>query len=428
MEEPAMKDIDREQPFPADLSPWREIRRRRIAELLPEAMALVDVDAWVVICRENNNDPLALHVGGENAGGMAAFLFFVSDREVRSLVITPWSEATAIRELGLHDQVVVYERGADVYALIAQKLNSASPRRIAINSSARAAADGLSWTQRAALEAALGPGLAARLTSAEDLVVEWLSVKLPEEVEIMRRAGELTVQLQREAYATVIPGKTRDCDVAAYLKRRMAELGVEDGWQPDQNPNVNSGPGRGHAGPTEKVIRPGDFIQTDFGIKVYGVWCTDYQRFAYVLGPGETEPPADALRKWENGRRGSRIALAAMRRGVRGLDVDLAQRAWMQETRSRPVKWGTGHPVGYWAHDVGPALSGGQVAEPPPDTLRLLRPGQTFAYDGFFCWEVDTDEGPAERAISVEEMAVVTADGAEYLIPPQEDLILIASD
>jgi Xaa-Pro dipeptidase len=59
--------------------------------------------------------------------------------------------------------------------------------------------------------------------------------------------------------------------------------------------------------------------------------------------------------------------------------------------------------------------------------LRVLRPGQTFAYDGIFCWEVETDEGPAERMISVEEMAVVTDDGAEYLIPPQEELILIAS-
>jgi Xaa-Pro dipeptidase len=423
-----MNDIDRELPFPPELSPWPEIRRRRISERLPQAMELAGVDAWAVICRENNNDPLAMHVGGENAGGTTAILFFLSDGRLSSEVIAPWSEATAFRELALHEQLTVYERGADVYALVAREVEAHNPRRIAVNSSARAAADGLSWTQRTALEAALGPDLAQRLTSAEDLVVEWLSVKLPAEVEIMRRAGRLTVQLQQEAYATVVPGKTRDCDVAAYLKRRMAELGVEDAWSPDQNPNVNSGPTRGHSGPTEKVIQPGDLIQTDFGIKVYGVWCTDYQRFAYVLAAGEAEPPAEALRRWENGRQGGRVALAAMRPGVRGVDVDLGQRAWMRQAGSRPVKWGTGHPVGYWAHDVGPGLSGGQVEEPPPDTLRVLRPGQTFAYDGFFCWEIETDEGPAERMISVEEMAVVTDDGAEYLIPPQEELILIAPD
>ena len=422
-----MGDTCCEQSFAVQLSPWPQIRRQRIAELLPPAMALAGVDAWLVMCRENNNDPLAMHVGGENAGGTAAFLFFRSADRVRSLAISPWSEATAVRELGLHDEVVEYERGADVYGLIARELQAASPDRIAVNSSPRPVADGLSWTQRIALEEALGPELAARLKSSDDLVAEWLSVKLPAEVEIMRRAGELTVQLQLEAYRTVIQGQTRDCDVAATLKRRMVELGVEDAWAPDQNPNVNSGATRGHSGPTEKVIEPGDFIQTDFGIKVYGVWCTDYQRFAYVLAPGESEPPPDALRKWENGRRGSRVALAAMKPGVRGLDVDLAQRAWMREAGSRPVKWGTGHPVGYWAHDVGPGLSGGQMAVPPPDTLRVLRPGQTFAYDGFFCWEVETDEGPAERMISVEEMAIVTEDGAAYLIAPQEALILIPS-
>jgi Xaa-Pro aminopeptidase len=176
------------------------------------------------------------------------------------------------------------------------------------------------------------------------------------------------------------------------------------------------------------VIEPGDFIQTDFGIKVFDVWCTDYQRFAYVLAPGQTEPPPEDLKKWENGRKGSRLVREAMRPGMRGYDVDKVQRDWMEQTGSRPVKWGTGHPVGYWAHDIGPYLGGGQYDAPPSgDALRLLRPGQTFAYDGFFAWEAEHESGKADKMISVEEMVVVTEDGAEYLIPPQEDLILIPS-
>ena len=66
------------KPFDAQDSPWPEIRKARIQKLLPQAMLLAGVDAWVVICRENNNDPLAVHVGGENAGGTAAFMFFGS--------------------------------------------------------------------------------------------------------------------------------------------------------------------------------------------------------------------------------------------------------------------------------------------------------------------------------------------------------------
>jgi Xaa-Pro aminopeptidase len=426
--EASMTQQNAKKPFDPQQSPWPEIRKTRIRKLLPQAMRLAEIDAWVVIGRENNNDPLALHVGGENAGGTAAFLFFLKGDRVESLALSPWGEATALKDLALHHRVIEFERGGNVWALVAEQPQAVDPAKIGVNCSSRPIADGLSWTQRAALEEALGPELATRLVSAEDLVAEWLSVKLPEEVEIMRRAGELTVQLEIEAYGTVVPGQTRDVDVARHIKKRMAELGVEDGWSPDQNPNVNSGIPRGHSGPTDKVIRPGDFIQTDFGIKVYGVWCTDYQRFAYVLAPGETEAPPEALQKWENARRGSRLVREAMKPGLRGYDVDKVQRDWMQKAGSLPVKWGTGHPVGYWAHDIGPYLGGGQYQKPPSgDALRVLRPGQTFAYDGFFSWEIDHESGKAEKMISVEEMVVVTDDGAEYLIPPQDDLILIPS-
>ncbi len=419
--------MDNLKPFDPKHNPWPGIRKARIEQLLPQAMQLAGVDAWVVICRENANDPLAMHVGGENAGGTAAFLFLVQGTRVKSIAISPWGEAVGLRDLALHDEVVALEQPGEIWSTLAGRLALANPQQIAVNCSARNVADGLSWSQRTELEQALSDELRGRLVSSESLVLEWLSVKLPAEVEIMRQAGALTVQLQQEAYAQVVPGVTRDSDVARYLKARMAELGVEDAWAPDQNPNVNSGFPRGHAGPTDKVIQPGDFIQTDFGIKVFGVWCTDYQRFAYVLAPGQQEAPSEALHKFALARQGHRIALAAMKPGARGLDVDQAQREWMRKTGSHPVKWGTGHPVGYWAHDIGPALTGGQREVPPHDSLRKLRPGQTFAFDGFFSWEETCSYGQGEKLISVEEMAVVTADGAEYLIPPQEELILIPS-
>jgi len=414
------------QDFDRGHNPWPEIRKQRIQKLLPQAMQRAGVDAWVVICRENDNDPLAVHVGGENAGAPAAFLFFRENDTVKSVAISPIGEAVALKDVGLHDEVVMIDRGASVLISVAEQLRAHNLKVIAINSSQRAVADGLSFTQRKQLEEALGADLSARLTPSQDLVTEWLSVKLPAEVEIMRQAAAVTAQWEIEAYKTVVPGQTRDSDVARFLKQKMAEAGVEDAWAPDQNPNVNSGIDRGHSHATDKVIQPGDFIQTDFGIKVYGIWCTDIQRFAYVLRPGETNPPPDALEKWENARQGSRIALAAMKPGVRGYDVDKAQRDWMQKVESLPVMWSTGHPVGYWAHDMGPSLGGAQQGrEPSGASLLTLQPGQTFAFDGFFCWEVEHEGGKATKTISVEEMAVVTETGAEYLIPPQEELILI---
>ncbi|MDX1396816.1 MAG: M24 family metallopeptidase [Gemmatimonadota bacterium] len=384
------------------------------------------LDAWVVLARENANDPLAVHIGAENAGGLAAFLFFLrSDGSLESLALSPVTEATALAEVTPLDSVRAFDRGEDVYALIADEIGSRDPGRIGVNSGPRSVADGLSWTQRTELEAALGQELSNRLVPSADMVVEWLSVKLPEEVEIMRRAALLTEQLELEAYATVLPGETTDADVARFLKRRMAELGVTDGWAPDQNPNVNSGPDRGHSHSTEKVIQAGDIIQTDFGIRVHDRWVTDIQRFAYVLPPGETEPPPEMQRRWEEAKAGSRAAFAAMRPGATGWDVDRAQRSLLEQNGSIPIIWSTGHPVGYWAHDLGPRLGGSANGDPARgDATRPLRAGQTFAFDGFYGWE---REDGSTKTISVEEMAVVTPDGAEYLIPPQEELVLIPS-
>jgi Xaa-Pro dipeptidase len=402
-------------------SPWMQIRQERIRTMLPEAMKAANVDAWLTLVRENANDPLALHVGGENAGALSAILFLREGDGVRSVILAGFGEAIALKELKVHDSVVVYtaESGGPLGG-VADRLRAANAQRIAINSGNLSMADGLSASQRAALERALGPDLSARLVSSGELVSAWLSKKLPTEVEIMRRAAALTEQLEREAYATVVPGVTRDSDLARFLKRRMRELGVEDGWSPAQNPSVNSGPDRGHSHASDRVIEQGDVIQIDFGIKVHGVWGTDIQRFAYVLRPGETKPPADVQRKWDAAKRGNRAAFAAMKPGVPGSVVDSAQRVLMQQDGSATVPWGTGHSVGYWAHDVGPGLN--------RSTRRPLEAGMTFAFDGFHAWTLPGGDGVwgnGSKTISVEEMAVVTPTGAEYLIPPQEELILI---
>lgn len=403
-------------------NPWPEIRTKRINTLLPKAMEAAGVDCWIVVCRENNNDPIADHIGGENAGGTAAFLFYIDADGFHSKVFSPSGEATALGDLKIHDEVVSVARGTSALSMAADFIKEADFKTIAVNSSeTNSTADGLSYTQRMELEELLADQ-SDRLVSSTELVYEWLSIKLPQEVEILKKAAQLTADWQIEAYKEVVPGISTDADIARFLKAKMAEYGVTDGWAPDQNPNVNSGADRGHSHATDKVIMPGDVIQIDFGIKVYDRWVSDIQRFAYVLKEGETAAPEDIQYYWDSGKAGNRAALAAMAPGIKGIDVDRAQRVLMEAAKSEYVMWSTGHPVGYVAHDVGPNLGGSQSSHVRPAANKPLKQGMTFAFDGFHAWKL---ESGGTKTISVEEMAVVTEDGAEYLISPQEDLILI---
>ena len=409
-------------PFSGD--PWPAIRTQRIAALLPPAMDGAGVDAWMTLCRENNNDPMAHHIGCENAGGQAAFLFFRVETGLHSVAISPAGEATALAEKAIMSEVIS-AGGRRLWDEIAAQFERFSPDTIAINTGGNAIADGLSHRQFATMMRELDTEWTRRMVSSEPLILAWLSVKLPDEVAIMREAARLTALWQEEAYAAAIPGVTTDRDIADFLEERMAAAGVGDAWAPEQNPSVNSGKDRGHSHPTERVIQPGDFIQTDFGIRVHDRWVTDIQRFAYVLAPGETAPPAEALARWEAARAGSRAAYEAMKPGATGADIDRAQRISMREAGSLPVRWSTGHPVGYWAHDSGPALSGGREgAEPSGRQIQPLAPGMTFAFDGFHSWPL-TDS--TTKTISVEEMVVITETGAEWMTEPQEELILIPS-
>ena len=52
--------------------------------------------------------PGTLHLGGENVGALSAILFQREGDRVRSVIFAGFGEAIALRELGVHDSVVVY--------------------------------------------------------------------------------------------------------------------------------------------------------------------------------------------------------------------------------------------------------------------------------------------------------------------------------
>jgi hypothetical protein len=161
----------------ADLAARKKAKkiRNNINKLLPKAMEKANVDAWLVLCRGIDNDPLADQIGGENVVETTAFIFFHDGRAFRSLVLAPQSEVQALRDLRIHDKVMPVREGYPADFAAANFLINKNMERIAINTSyTNPIADGLSYTQRIKLEE-LFIDQKDKLVSSTELVDAWLA-------------------------------------------------------------------------------------------------------------------------------------------------------------------------------------------------------------------------------------------------------------
>lgn len=156
-----------------------KVVKKRINKLLPKIMESYGIDAWLILCREVGNDPMAAEIGGENVAGNTAIIFFNDGIAFRSLVLSPEAGAQAISDLKIHDKVIPLREDQSALIMAANFLLSKEMQKIAVNSSGtNAIADGLSYTQRKYLED-LFADQKDKLVSSTELVNDWLSAELP---------------------------------------------------------------------------------------------------------------------------------------------------------------------------------------------------------------------------------------------------------
>jgi Xaa-Pro aminopeptidase len=393
------------------------IRKKRVDTLLSEAMAKHGIDLWIVFTREASRDPIAADLAGGGVVARSAFLFSRTPAGFTTKAIVASYDTSPVEESQIYDEVIAY-RGEGIKPHLKTAVETLDPKRIGINVSRDTPiADGLTAGMRNYLEETLGSKYARRFESAEGVVVSFRGRRLPEEVEILRHAAIYTDRIIREALSeqVITPGKTTENDVANHLIRRAKEFGATVPFI-----SVVVGPVRGHADPSDRRIQPGDLVRIDFGITHRG-YSTDIQRTAYVLKPGETEPPAGIQKMWETTRRATDEAIAAMRPGVTGNSIDSIAREVLTGAGYDGYPHAAGHPIGFEVHDVGPLL-GPDWKERYGSTVFLkLEKNQTFAVEPILYAEYEGEQ----TSIGLEEDVVITEDGAERLHPRLDALLLV---
>lgn len=148
-------------------------------------------------------------------------------------------------------------------------------------------------------------------------------------------------------------------------------------------------------------------------------YCSDLQRCAYILRPGETEPPEAITRAWLAGWRVMEAAKALIKPGVQGWVVDQAARDELTKHGYPEFMRKLGHHVGRNVHGGG-SIPGPRWEKYRERTIKPIEQGAVYTI------ELDVIvEG--HGMIGLEEMIVVTADGCEYLGNPQHEIALVGA-
>jgi len=324
-----------------------------------------------------------------------------------------------IRKTDLFDEVIAY-RSEGVKPHLKQVIEELRPSVLAVNKSRDVSiADGLTFGLRDYLEETLGPAVASRFVSSEKLVVSLLGRKLPEEIAALEEAIKGTQKIIGEALTAerVKPGQTTENDLNRFMEVRAAELGFGVAFS-----SVVVGPQRGHSEPTDRVIERGDVIRIDWGAS-YGGYCADIQRMAYVLKTGETDAPAWLTKLWEATLSANRAAVAALKPGNSGNDVDKAGRSTLVGAGYPEYPHGSGHAIGLKVHDVGPMLGPDWPERYGNPVFFKIETDQVFAVEPLIY--ITPEELGYEINTSLEENLIVGEGGARYVGTPQTALILI---
>ncbi len=393
-----------------------------IQEKINQAKAILkefDIDCWITFVRESqlNGDPTLAFLVAADLTWHSAFIVTKSG-ETRAIV-GKYDQKT-VEETGAYDQVVGFVEGFKEPLL--SYLNSLNPHEIAVNYSEDSEiCDGLTHGMFLTLFRTLSDiGMENRLTSAERIVSALRERKSKSELEYMTRAVRITEEIFRDVTGFIRPGKT-EREIAAFMKQRVLEKGVDFGWEESVCPAVFTGPetADAHYAPTDRQVETGQVLNMDFGVK-YNGYCSDMQRTFYILKSGEQEAPAEVMRGFQTIVNSIESAKKALKPGVEGREIDNISREIILKAGYDEFPHALGHQVGRFSHD-GTALLGPAWEKYARKPFQKIEQGMVFTLEPRLTV-------PGRGVATIEEMVVITATRAEYMSDPQKEIILIPSE
>jgi Xaa-Pro dipeptidase len=325
---------------------------------------------------------------------LTALVLAAAGHRAPPALVVPRLEAPGLAGLPLDElgiEVVTWSDGEDPHLLVSDL--AGVPRRVAV-------ADSMPALHVLGLRDAL-PGVTQTL--AGPVLAELRMRKDAAEVAELRAAAEAIDRVHARMGEFLRPGRTE-----AAVGRDIADAIVAEGHTEAAFVIVGSGPNGAspHHDLSERVIEAGDVVVIDIGGPLSTGYNSDCTR-TYAVGG---EPPADVKSTYAVLQEAQDAACRAVRPGVSAESVDAAAREVIAAAGfGDQFVHRTGHGIGLDVHEA-PYIVGGNELE--------LTPGMAFSVEPGIYLE-------GRWGARIEDIVVVTEDGAERLNGRPRDLVVL---
>jgi Xaa-Pro aminopeptidase len=330
----------------------------RIDNLLPQLMSRTNIDMWILISREYNEDPVMKTILPStwlSARRRTMMVFFNGENGLEKIAIARYSVGNLLQG---EWNIDVYP---DQWEALIDIIKVKNPKKIALNFSEDfALADGMIYSEYEKLQTYLPEQFKNRIVSAENLAISWLETRSEKELELYPMICKMGHEILQEAFSSsvITPGITTTDDVIWWLRQRVTELGLSTWFHPsvsiqrsemDKNTFLRSFSKR----TKDDVIRKGDLLHVDFGI-TYLRLNTDQQQHFYMLKDEESAVPEGLVKAFKKGNRLQDILVEQFIPGKTGNEIlaDALNQAKAENVNASIYT----HPIGLHGHAAGPTI------------------------------------------------------------------------
>jgi hypothetical protein len=391
--------------------------RRRLDTILPMAMRETGFDMWLVLCAEDNLDPVFKTMMPMDTWFPIVQMLIFFDRGDQGVERINLSRTKThdLYDVPITVQTYNVQKSDQQWVWLREQIEARDPKRIAINQSDVIwAANGLSATFKENLIGVLPEKYVKRLASGEDLCRRYLETLTEDELEIYPHVVSVAHSILREIYSrkTIIPGVTTIDDLVWAYWQQVANLGLEISFRPSFGLERSDVMKEKH-GPGDSTIRQGDLVRCDVGIRYLGL-ITDTKQWAYVLRDGETDAPEGLKKIMADGHHLQDIYVGEFVQGRTGNEIlQAALTKAHREGLNNPRIYS--HSCGLLLHEPGPL-----IGHPYEQGFCIGRGEVPLNYNSTFVAETSVDgvvpewDGQTIR-FPLEEQIMFTQGGVRFI-------------